>query len=85
MAVNNVPVEETVKKIVTKIVRQPELNFSPTATFKDMKADSLDVVQILVALEDAYEIEIQDEDLKNVTNMGEFIKYIEAKVAAKAK
>ena len=81
----NTSVEETVKKIVTKIVRQPELNFSPTASFKDMKADSLDVVQILVAIEDTYEIEIQDEELKNIANMGDFIKYIEQKIAAKPK
>ena len=78
-------VEETLKKIVTKIIRNPDLNFSPTATFKDMKADSLDVVQILVAIEDTYEIEIQDEDLKAVTNMGEFVKYIERKISEKGK
>ena len=81
----NTSVEETLKKIVTRIIRQPEMNFSPTASFKDMKADSLDVVQILVAIEDTYDIEIQDEDLKSVTNMGDFIKYIEQKVAEKEK
>jgi len=81
----NTSVEETVKKIVARIIRQPEMNYSPTASFKDMKADSLDVVQILVAIEDTYEIEIQDEDLKNLTNLGEFIKYVERKVAEKEK
>ena len=81
----NATVEETVKKIVSKIIRKPETDFSPTASFKDMKADSLDVVQILVAVEDTYEIEIQDEDLKNCNNMAEFIKYIEKKVAEKKK
>jgi acyl carrier protein len=80
-----ISVEDTLKRIVSKIIRNPDLNFSPTATFKDMKADSLDVVQILVAIEDAYEIEIQDEDLKAVTNMGEFIKYIERKISEKGK
>jgi acyl carrier protein len=81
----NISVEETVKKIVSKIVRKPETEFSPTASFKDMKADSLDVVQILVAVEDTYEIEIQDEDLKSCSNMADFIKYIEKKIAAKNK
>ena len=78
-------VEETVKKIVTKITRKPEVDFTPTATFKDLKADSLDVVQILVAIEDAYEIEIQDEELKNLTDMGSFVAYIEKKIAEKKK
>jgi len=77
------PVQETVKNIVIKIVRKPDIDFTPTTTFKDLKADSLDIVQILVALEDTYDIEIQDEDFQEVTNMGEFITYVEHKVAEK--
>ena len=75
--------EETVKKIVTKIVRKPDIEFTPTTTFKDLEADSLDIVQILVALEDTYDIEIQDEELQEVTDMGGFIAYIERKVIEK--
>ncbi len=78
-----VSVEETVKKIVTRIVRKDETEFIPSATFKDLKADSLDVVQILVAVEDTFDIEIQDEDLKNVANMEGFVAYIERKIAEK--
>jgi len=78
-------VEETVKKIVIRIVRQPEIEFKPTATFKDLKADSLDVVQILVAVEDTFDIEIVDEELKDVTNLGGFVAYIEQKIAEKPK
>jgi acyl carrier protein len=76
-------VAETVKNIVTRIVRKPDLDFTPTATFKDFNADSLDIVQILVAVEDTFDIEIQDEDLQQVTNMGGFITYIEKKIAEK--
>ena len=76
-------VEEKVKSIVIKIVRKPDIDFTRTSTFKDLEADSLDIVQILVALEDAYDIEIQDEELQEVTNMGGFIEYIERKVAEK--
>ncbi|MFC2019087.1 acyl carrier protein [Chloroflexota bacterium] len=76
-------VEETVKKIVIKIVRKPDVDFTPTTTFKDLQADSLDIVQILVALEDAYDIEIVDEELKDAQNMGDFIAYIERKAAEK--
>ena len=76
-------VEETVKKIVTRIVRKQEGEFTPTATFKDLKADSLDVVQILVAVEDEYDIEIPDEELQNATDMESFIACIERIVAKK--
>ena len=76
-------VKEKVKEIVTRIVRKPDIDFTPTTTFKDLKADSLDVVQILVALEDTYDIEIQDEELREVSDMGGFIAYIERKIAEK--
>ena len=76
-------VEETVKQIVIRIVRKPDLNFSPEATFKDFDADSLDIVQILVAVEDHYDIEIDDEELQDVQNMGGFLAYVENKIAEK--
>ena len=79
----NPSVGETVKKIVTRIVRKSEEEYSPNATFQDMKADSLDIVQILVAIEDTYDIEIPDESLEGVTDMGSFIKCIEGIIAEK--
>ena len=83
MSVEKMSVEETVKKIVSRIVRKPVTNFTPTATFKDLEADSLDIVQILVALEDHFDIEIVDEEMENMTNLGEFVDYIDRKVAEK--
>ena len=77
------PIEETVKKIVTKIVRKPDADFSPTATFKDFEADSLDIVQILVAVEDTFDIELDDEEMQKVTDMAGFIAYIKRKVDEK--
>jgi len=76
-------VEETVKKIVMRIVRKKEDEYSPNATFQDMKADSLDMVQVLVALEDEFGIEIPDEDAQKFKNFGDFVGYVEAKVAEK--
>lgn len=79
----NTSVEETVKKVVTKIVRKSEADFASATSFKDLDADSLDIVQILVALEDTYDIEIQDEELQAVDDLAGFIAYIERKVAEK--
>ena len=76
-------VEQKVKEIVCKIVRKPDIDFGKTTTFKDLGADSLDIVQMLVALEDTFDIEIQDEELKEVADMGGFVAYIERKVADK--
>lgn len=78
-------VEETLKKIVTRVTRKPETAFSPDTSFEDLDADSLDIVQILVALEDTYDIEIQDEELQQIKNMRDFITYIERKIDEKGK
>jgi acyl carrier protein len=78
-----VDVEETLRKIVAKIIRKENVVLTPTTTFKELGADSLDVVQIMVALEEAFDIELVDEDLKAINNMGGFIDYVKKKVAEK--
>ncbi len=77
--------EEQVKKIILRVLRKQESDWKPGATFKDLEADSLDVVQILVAIEDEFGIEIQDEEIKALNDMQGFLSYIERKVAEKAK
>jgi len=76
-------VEETVKKIAARIIRKPDIVFSPDTTFKDFGADSLDIVQILVAVEDTYDIELDDDELQNITDTAGFLAYIERKIAEK--
>ena len=76
-------VEDTIKDIVVKIVHCDREVLKPEATFQDMKADSLDMVQVLVALEDEFGIEIPDEDAQNFKNFGDFVSYVEARVAEK--
>ncbi len=81
----NTSVEETVRKIAGRIIRKSDIVFAPTTTFKDLGADSLDIVQILVAVEDAFDIELDDEEMQKVTNTAEFVAYVERKIAEKAK
>jgi acyl carrier protein len=78
-----VSVEETLRKIVAKITRNENVVLTPTTTFKELGADSLDVVQVMVALEEAYDIELVDEEMKTLSNMGGFIDYVKKKVAEK--
>ena len=83
MTTEELSVEETVKKISSRILRKTDINFSPTTSFKDFNADSLDIVQILVAVEDAFDVELDDEELQNITDMAGFVGYIERKIAEK--
>jgi acyl carrier protein len=76
-------VEEKLKEIVVKVVHCDEKVLTPTSTWQDIKADSLDLVQVLVAVEDAFDIEVPDEDLSGFQNIGDFVKYIETRLAEK--
>jgi acyl carrier protein len=77
-------VDEVLRKSIAKITRNENVVITPTTTFKDLGADSLDVVQVMVALEEAFDIELVDEDMKTLTDMGGFIAYVKKKVAEKS-
>ena len=76
-------VEETVRKIAARVLRKPDIEFTKGSTFKDFKADSLDIVQILVAIEDTYDIEVPEDELREVSDIEGFIGVIEKTIAAK--
>lgn len=50
---------------------------------EDLHTDSLDMVEMLIALEDKYDITVPDEDAKNLDTIGKLADYIEHKVANK--
>lgn len=45
---------------------------------KDLGADSLDVVELLMSIEDEFSVEIPDEEIENIKTIGELVEYIEA-------
>ncbi len=76
-------VEEEIKDIVSKIAHIDKCIISREGTFKEMKADSLDIVQALVAVEEKYDIEIPDEEAQKFTNFGDFVSFVEQEVEKK--
>ena len=44
----------------------------------DLGADSLDVVELLMAIEDEFEVEIPDEEIENIKTIGELVEYIQS-------
>ncbi len=78
-------IEERIKEIIANIVHVEKDILTRESTFKEIKADSLDMVQALVAIEDEFDIEIPDEDAQKFQNFGDFIAYVENRVAEKEK
>jgi len=72
-------VEEKVKGIIMEQLGVDAEEVTPEASFvNDLGADSLDTVELVMALEEAFKIEISDEAAEKITTVGEAIKYIEA-------
>lgn len=70
---------EKVKEIVAESLNVEESTLSETTSFKeDLGADSLDLFEMVMAFEEAFEVEIPSEDLEQVTTVGDVVKYIES-------
>tara|TARA_R110000782_G_scaffold235939_8_gene322025 strand:+ start:2212 stop:2448 length:237 start_codon:yes stop_codon:yes gene_type:complete len=72
-------VEERVKKIVVEQLGVKEEEVTNEASFvDDLGADSLDTVELVMALEEEFKTEIPDEEAENITTVNEAVKYINA-------
>ena len=71
-------VHDRIASIVSERLGVDESEVKREATFKDdLGADSLDVVELVMELEDEFEIEISDEDAEKIATVGDVIDYIE--------
>ncbi|MBF2006879.1 acyl carrier protein [Chlorogloeopsis fritschii PCC 9212] len=76
---------EKVKKIVSEQLSVEADKVIPQASFaNDLGADSLDTVELVMALEEEFDIEIPDEAAEKITTVQEAVDYINDKVAASA-
>mgnify|MGYP001070393741 FL=1 len=72
-------VEEKVKRIIVDQLGVDEDEVKPEASFvEDLGADSLDVVELVMALEEEFGLEINDEDAEKIGTVKQAIEYIEA-------
>lgn len=73
-----------VKSIIAEQLGVKPEEVTPEASFvEDLGADSLDTVELVMALEEEFGVEIPDEDAEKMTTVGEAVKYIEEKIAKK--
>ena len=75
-------VEEKVKHIIVEQLGVDEQEVKPGATFvDDLGADSLDVVELVMALEEEFGLEISDEDAEKLSSVEQAIDYIQSHAA----
>ena len=77
-------IEQRVKKIVAEQLGVNEAEIKNESSFvDDLGADSLDIVELVMAFEEAFELEIPDEDAEKIATVKDAIDYIEAKTSKK--
>ncbi len=68
---------EQVKEIIVDLLNVDESKITLEAKFReDLEADSLDLVELIMAFEDKFGGEISDEDAQNISTVGDVVKYI---------
>ena len=73
---------DKVKEIIAEQLDvEVEVIKAETSLMKDLEADSLDAVEIMMAREDEFEIEVPDEVAEGFKNIGDIVKYVESKIA----
>ncbi|MGJ9458826.1 acyl carrier protein [Oceanobacillus sp. CF4.6] len=71
---------DRVKAIIIDRLDVDESKIAMEASFKDdLEADSLDVVELVMELEDEFDMEIADEDAENINTVGDAVNYINSK------
>ena len=77
-------VEQKVKQIIVEQLGVDENEVTATASFvDDLGADSLDVVELVMAFEEAFGIEIPDEDAEKIATVKDAVEYIQKHASAK--
>ena len=72
-------IEQKVKDIIVEQLGVDPAEVKPEASFvNDLGADSLDTVELVMALEEAFDTEIPDEDAEKIQNVGQAVSYIKA-------
>jgi acyl carrier protein len=76
--------EAKVKEIIADRLQVDISSVTPTASFiEDLGADSLDTVELVMAFEEEFDLEIPDEDAEKLQTVGSAISYLQEKLAAK--
>ena len=73
--------EARFKKVIAEQLNVEETEVVPSARFTDdLHADSLDLVELLMTLEERFDLEIPDEDMEKLVTVGDALAYIEDRV-----
>jgi acyl carrier protein len=72
---------EEIKKIIVELLGVDASKITPEARFReDLEADSLDLVELIMAFEDKFGSEISDEDAQKIITVGDAVKFVQERM-----
>jgi acyl carrier protein len=72
--------EKVIKIIIDQLEIEPEKATMNASFSEDLKADSIDRLELVVVLEEAFKIEIPDEDTEKIKTVGDAVNYVKSRV-----
>jgi len=76
-------IEQKVIKIVAETLKTDESKITPQSSFvDDLKADSLDLVELMMAIEAAFDVDIPDDEASKITTIADAVSYVKQKAAS---
>ena len=71
---------QKIKEIISEQTGTQEEKLSESTTIEDVMADSLDMVELLMTIEDSFDIDIPDSEAEKLSSIGDLVSYIESKM-----
>lgn len=69
-----------VKGLISEQLSVDEDEITMETSFEELDADSLDIVEMVMALEEEFNLEISDEEVEKIKTVGDIVKYIESRI-----
>lgn len=73
-------IEEKVKEIISEQLEVAADKLTAETTFEEIDADSLDIVELVMGLEEEFDLEISDHEIEEINTIGDIVNFIESKL-----